>query len=750
MRLIVQSCVEPINVSFTKVFLEYMQNVIKFDARRRIQNAAIRNVCKFLECQSHIDEKVFQVCKDMTRSLFDSETPFLLSACYLLDKLAKHNNVLRSNDIGAIVQNVEIVVHRNPTSPKVFSVYTRILCNLAIHAFQSHDVARHSINEDNKRSFSFLQSLLQFLQFENFQKSWFHIGMWKNVLDRLQEVCQQFLSIIAPHISAVLLDLLEVVVHEPCVLVQDRVEIKRALIVFISHIACFAKEKTRKSAISTFMVEFRMIEKEASFSNEINRYYLALAVILLRTLDNSIKEDNAILTEMMHLVETYGNSLLQYEITREVMHNGFFGLALGVLPKLADITEHEQLTGFLLMLEKMCSSESSFTVADPTGLLENRTVVGLDTLYEMSQALTYLEGSIDSSQKFVFQRQYISLRLQFLQLVQELQQLIGEVELIARIERDHEFDLLATHFAAVGDGYKTLRLSLLGTSEYDSLVLIAYGRCAYLFSIIVKTLVVPANHSRHSTFPILKSTCYGEYLSNTHLPPLMRFCIVLENAVDGKIRMLDQSITEEDKVAWIVNFVQHFISAFLRRVPCALPRVFFQTQIPKLRVVQGSGQFLTFAEANTFLSKPRARSQLGVSLGSAFTCFFHGALSLGKGYLKEIRQLEYQKMEIDITVHAIDKEHLMHEKVSSRILGFQFENDGTWHSKSDMRQVCGGSKRNGTTPLYRMFVSDVYIEAKHLTVKGSYRISASFVLIDHNGDAWRVPTQDCCRGFIVY
>nr|CCA18308.1 AlNc14C48G3847 [Albugo laibachii Nc14]CCA18419.1 AlNc14C50G3943 [Albugo laibachii Nc14] len=751
MRLIIQSCVAPLNVSFTKTFLKYMQELAKYDARRRIQYAVISNVCAFLDSQIQIDEDVYQMCVDLTQSLFDASARFHFSASYLLESLVKHDLVLRSIHVRSIMQNLELVVNQNITGPRIFIVYTRIHCNLAIVACEGQNLERCPIDLETKWGFSSLQTLVQLLRFDNFEKSWFHIDLWKNVLERLQEVCQQFLHIVAPHVSTHLLDLLEAIIHETCVPVHHREEVKRAIAVFLSHIACFAKARIQKLARSVLLSEFRMIEKEASFSKNTNRYYLALAVIVFGTIEIFNKDDRVVLAEVIHLVETFGKPLLQYYVMREAAHNGFFGSALSLLPRLLETTEHEQHTGFLMMLEKVCLAESSFTATDPATSSESRTVVGLDTLYVLSHALTYLEGSIDTSQKFVFQRRYISLRLQFLQFVQELQQLIGEVELIARIERYQEFEMVATQFDAVGDDYNMLRLSLLGVSEHDLLMLAAHARCAHLFAVILRTLIAPSNHLELSSFLSPTSAKNGEYSSDiAHLPPLLRFCIVLEKTVNGKIQKLNQSISEEDRVSWIVKFFQHFISTFLHRVPCALPRIFFQTQIPKSRIVQGSGQFLTFAEANTFSSKPRVRSQLGVSLGSAFTCFLHGVLSLGSEYSKKIRQREFQKLEINTIVQMIDKEHLVHEKVYSEIQFIRLDTADGWHSKRDARTVCGASRRNRTTSLYKSFESDIYIEAKHLTVKGTYRISSSFVLIDFNGDAWRVPTQAFSRGFIVY
>ncbi|KAI9918844.1 hypothetical protein PsorP6_011885 [Peronosclerospora sorghi] len=477
-------------------------------------------------------------------------------------------------------------------------------------------------------------------------------------------------------------------------------------------------------------------------------FFLWTREMQLSAMDQRTSDLVAAFERQLLNADKYASLAERYEMAKLAMLRGRYKLALQLLDDLVARTESTCFGGWLNALQKLCDAESR---------IETDQWVQLDSLHAFASVSLHLHAARTSSFRFELQLHFVSLRLEWLQLLQSAQQLAGEAAFTNAVgHATGREGHVITKLHVLARKFEHLRTLLLGASQHDLDALRVHARACGVLAVAMEGLLL-LQSPRSMQFPTeWTSDCQG---TRWHV----RMLAILSEDVREKLhRIARLSPSRQPGVA--ARVLQQLIAA-LCGLPLVLPTLFFRSRLPTRRRLAASAQFLTHTEHAAFTSKPRARAQLGVSLGTDFTTILNGAVAVparAKVYWRNrLEALEAQLfvcLAADVTAvsalittssrwtlddaGAQDKRLIQHyARVKVRL--------GAWWAQ-------GGSSSARTEDdddrklLYVPFMTPVHVPASDLTVKGSFMLMAKLGLVDTHGENWPLAATGCRRGFIVY
>uniref|UniRef100_M4B638 Integrator complex subunit 7 N-terminal domain-containing protein n=1 Tax=Hyaloperonospora arabidopsidis (strain Emoy2) TaxID=559515 RepID=M4B638_HYAAE len=565
-----------------------------------------------------------------------------------------------------------------------------------------------------------------------------------HALDALSKLCRDYPQHLATRVSSQLVELLFISTHN----VPSTISKLRRTAVFrvLGDLRPLNDTLTQK--------ELRMLLKEVSSDERPNAFHLraVAATFFIWTQDivlAGIDEDHdttAIIEEFERQLlkhELYESHAERYEMVKLAMLRGRFSLALQLLELIVTRADSECFGGWLLALRTLCEAESR---------IATDRLVQLESLHSLTRTSMLLQAARTSSFRFELQLHLVSLRHEWMQLLQNAQQLAGETAFtnVAGSLNGRE-GRLSTQLRKLACMYKALRNLLLGANQLDLDALQAHAdMCILLASAVDGFLLLRPptsigflthrmtnNNSCQWNFEMLKS---------------------LGEDVRAKLdRFSKLSPSRQPGVG--ARVVQQVLKA-LCVIPPILPRIFFCSRMRGERRLRSSAQFLTFSENAAFTTKPRSRSQLGVSLGTDFTSVLKGVLAFSRS-ARAYWSKRFEAIEAEILVClaganvngtssviaslsayeaadvSLDKMLVHHRAKTSISLG--------WN-----QAVESATGEDGHMTLYLPFMAPVHVKATDLAVKGSFVLMAKLSLVDRQGERWPLAATGCRRGFIVY
>lgn len=448
------------------------------------------------------------------------------------------------------------------------------------------------------------------------------------------------------------------------------------------------------------------------------------------------KETNNIIVEFERQLiqaERYESHAERYEMAKLAMLRGRFSLALELITEIAAKSDSECFGGWLRALQALCEAESC---------IAREQAVDLKNLHALSRAQVYLQAARTSTFRFDFQLHLLALRFEWVQLLLTTQQLAGEVaytnqpgDVAGREGR------LSGQLRALAHKGGVLRTLLLGAHQrdLDALQIHVY-MCLVLASAVDGLLLLAAPTS--ISFPTQWEDCTHSLRWNVQVVETL--CENVRSKVD---RLAKLSRSRQPSVG--ARVLQQLVKA-LCALPIALPNLFFRSRLHRNQRLHASAQFLTYAENTTFTSKPRSRSQLGVSLGTDFVSVLKGVLALAQS-ARKYWQNQITAIEAEVLVYVAGHE------TSGKALNAQLTDEMRVHDRTTVtlriaweHVIETSDDASDETKLYVPFETPVHVKAVNLAVKGSFELVARLRAIDCHGDKWSLAATGCRRGFIVY
>ncbi|KAI9981536.1 hypothetical protein PInf_009289 [Phytophthora infestans] len=426
----------------------------------------------------------------------------------------------------------------------------------------------------------------------------------------------------------------------------------------------------------------------------------------------------------------YESHAERYEMAKLAMLRGRFTLASQLLEIVAAKTDSECFGGWLHALLTLCEAEARITT--------DRSV-HLQSLHSVARARMYLQAARTSSFRFDLQLHLLTLRLEWLQLVQSTQQLAGEAAYTNSpgnpVCREGQ---LSKQLRTLAHKFDVLRSLLLGADERDLDAPQAHANaCVLLASAVDGFLLLRSSNS--IDFPTKWGSCLWS----------LQVLKTLSEDVRGKLdRVVKLSPARQPGVG--ARVLQQLVAA-LCALPPVLPKLFFCSRLGSEQRLLSSAQFLTYAENTTFTAKPRSRSQLGVSLGTDFVSVLKGVLAVSRK-ARSYWSTRAEAVQVDVLVCIAGAAV---NTGSSSIYGLD---DGMSDDKLVQHRMTVTlpiawdqvSDTEDQTMLYLPFETPVHVKAANLTVKGSFTLVAKLALVDHQDERWPLAATGCRRGFIVY
>ncbi|KAG1703498.1 hypothetical protein DVH05_007445 [Phytophthora capsici] len=425
--------------------------------------------------------------------------------------------------------------------------------------------------------------------------------------------------------------------------------------------------------------------------------------------------------------EHYENHAERYEMAKLAMLRGRFALAAQLLDVIAAKADSECFGGWLQALHTLCEAESRIA-ADHS--------VHLDSLHLLTRTSMYLQAARTSSFRFGLQLHFVALRLEWLQLLQNTQQLAGESAFTNSPGNPHGREgQLSSQLRTLASKFGALRSLLLGADQYDLNALQAHTNlCNLLASAVEGFLLLRAPNS--IDFP----TAWG--LLGDNCQWTLQLLKMMSDDVQGKLdRVAKLSPSRQPGVG--ARVLQQLLAA-LCALPPVLPKLFFCSRLRNGHRLLSSAQFLTYAENAAFTAKPRSRSQLGVPIGTDFTSVLKGVLAMSHSARTYWRERS-EAVEVEVLVCTTgagiaEEEKVIHHRVTVAL-------PIAW---DHVVESCAEDDSDERTMMFLPFETPVHVKAANLATKGSFALVAKLAVVDNQGDRWPLAATGCRRGFIVY
>lgn len=429
----------------------------------------------------------------------------------------------------------------------------------------------------------------------------------------------------------------------------------------------------------------------------------------------------------------------RYDVAKIAMIHGQFAQARKLLGPISASLDDESFGSWVIALQQICESEACVL---------QRYESSMESVYSLTRASTFLDAAAATSDsfEFIFQKHFVALRREFMQLVLQTQQIAAEVALTSVVDATRIQDRSA-RFAQSAQRYVDFKLKLLGADDADLQVIDEHAALSALLALAIDGFVLQEAPT---------ASPEASHLLSTLLSRCSKFYAQLEGDIKAKTQRLQRLKTQGgSQCATGAKVLQQLLSA-VASIPLALPRLFFRMQARTERRVRSSGQFLTFAENSAFTAKPRARSQLGVPFGTDFACLLKGVISCPSAWMVSSWRASMTSIAVEVrvcfgdgqeanaagtesfydTVEAISGENVRHSILATVPI--------TWDSLPAV------DNPEAPKVAYIPFELPVHVRAEHLSAKGAYHLSARLAVVDCGGVKWSLAASGCRRGIIVY
>lgn len=695
--------------------IQLIRHVIGKDPRKIVQNCALLSIRDLISSdQVSLDASsgVLECIQEQIRKP-DGHSRLKLSALTVLERWSRTYELeerLASEVIEDVQQLCQLKYER------FGSVGAKILANVVQQALVHETFDAAADLSLARYPLSMMQQLLELLHPSYFLES---SSVWLSTLECVEKLCREFPEILAEWVVSCLVELVSLLNE------QNTPGVKK-------HIATALSRMTSQRVEGAEKHTRVLLHELASVAPGDNSSRAALAVTLFGILrDTSGDSNNAEEIDDLESILTnapYASQADRYEVARLAMIHGYFRLALALVTSVSATVDKECFGGWLLSLRALCDAEASV-------VLDSR--VGMDSVYQLSRAKTYLKAATGSRYGFEFQHQVVDLRMAWMQLVLQAQQFAGEAEYCNTKGASREAALSA-RFRDVASQYRALRATLLGASVTDLDMLSTHGRISDLLATAIDGFLLhhPINSiilARQPDRPVEPSS-----ISET--------CEALEADICGKIEVL-QRVDASRRAALGGKVLQQLLKTICS-LPFGLSQQFFRMTMKEERRLSSNVQFLTFAENSAFTSKPRSRSQLGVAFGTDFNSVLKGVLAVhnsSRGFWEKT----IDSIDVEVMVCLADKPAAF----ASMKLESERDNDVQERIHAQIpvdwkSQVA--ANESASASLYLPFEVSVHVKAEILRVKGSFQLLARVAVVDRNGEKWPLASTGCTRGFIVY
>ncbi|ETM31929.1 hypothetical protein L914_20575 [Phytophthora nicotianae] len=696
---------------------QVLHHVLDKDPRAIVHNFTLLVTQQLVAKQSENNEQLASVLEGVFARIESQGKPSLrikLSALLLLEKWSKQHEL--GDKAEALLKEAKklLAVARDA---RFGEVYTSIIANIARQKLAA-DGSEHSVDE------------LLFLLHPRAPVA--AKSTWNYALAAIAQLSQEFSDHLATYLAPRLIELLSILADsnmDASVIKARRTSIFKAL-----------GDQLRPPNFDLINKELSTLLKELSSVNRTDAAYLraVVATFFLWTQELTVAKEDG---EISKMISTFERQLLnsehyethadRYEMAKLAMLRGRFTLASQLLEVVAAKTDSECFGGWLHALQTMSGAESRISTDQS---------VHLDSLQLLARASTYLQAARTSSFRFDLQLHLLSLRLEWVQLVQSTQQVAGEAAYTNSpgnpVGREGQ---LSKQLRALAHKFNVLRGMLLGADQRDLDALQAHtSSCNLLASAVEGFLLLRSPNS--IDFP----TEWGSQWS-------LQVLKTLSEDVRGKLdRVAKLSPSRQPGVG--ARVLQQLLVA-LCAVPPVLPKLFFCSRLRTEQLLLSSAQFLTYAENTAFTAKPRSRSQLGVSLGTDFVSVLKGVLAVSRS-ARNYWINRAEAVEVEVLVCLADAgintgSSSIYEQASGMADEKLVQHRMTVILPIAWDQVTTAAEDNRTM-LYLPFETPVHVKAANLTVKGSFTLVAKLALVDRRGDKWPLAATGCRRGFIVY
>ncbi|KAK1946684.1 Integrator complex subunit 7 [Phytophthora citrophthora] len=641
-----------------------------------------------------------------------------LSALLLLEKWSSTNQDVGEKSKTLLTDAKDLLT--TATDKRFGQVYTAIIAN----------IARQKLSLDSATSPE--QCVDELLLLLHPRAAIAAKTTWNHALKAITQLSQDYPQRLASYVAPRLIELLSVPAGSN--LDPDVPKLRRTL-VFKTLGAQLQPPTT-----SVINKELPMLLQELTAVEQTNagRLRAVAATFFLWTQDMVLaNSDNKTISEFEQELlnpEHYENHAERYEMARLAMVRGRFALAAQLLDVVAAKADSECFGGWLHALHTLCEAESRIATDQS---------VHLDSLHLLTRTSMYLQAARTSSFRFDLQLHFVALRLEWLQLLQNAQQLASESAFTNSagnpLGREGQ---LSKQLRTLASKFGALRALLLGADPYDLDALQAHANlCVLLASAVEGFLLLRSPNS--IDFP----TAWG-LLGDSSLWTLQLMKMMTDD-VQGKLdRVAKLSPSRQPGVG--ARVLQQLLAA-LCAMPPVLPMLFFCSRLRSGHRLLSSAQFLTYAENATFTAKPRSRSQLGVPLGTDFTSVLKGVLALSRSAQTYWRERS-EAVEVEVLVctagasvagteaNGTQEEKLVYHRVTVTL-------PIAW---DQVVESCAEDDSDERTMLFLPFETPVHVKAVNLAAKGSFALVAKLALVDKQGGRWPLAATGCRRGFIVY
>jgi hypothetical protein len=505
----------------------------------------------------------------------------------------------------------------------------------------------------------------------------------------------------------------------------------------------------------------------SSSSNSISVTKKTLMAFLIIFLQAFCGEEEVELMSFLSIFMKHLTHEEKFHLGKEAILNGHFEIALQLLETLPDHFDDEYLVYWIQSLIQMIQTERK--------IILNGTV-SLDVVAKMTKSLITLRAASSSHFTYIFQQKMIQLRIEMLLLLQKTQQFAGEIAFIygentlsvnttstISLSKHQELKAkqLSVSFEKLAGEIDCLKSALYGCDPLDLSLFQAYHRVCLCLSYGIKGFLGLDSDSGSLLNKSFNGRTQPPSSKNV---PLIEASFLLQIEIASKIQALDKIAPNMNVIGLGAQLLLVLVES-IHRVPFIMPRIFFcmensKKKLPKLSM---EAQFLTFTEKNSFVTKPRVRSQVGLALGTSLSCFLQGVL---------VVELEKdQKQQIDKQIENL-LEDLNAIEVELHIQQEEMTNTGATSKEGTIRYVPHKISipidpittqwwQNGQTQVLIPFDSSVLISSEFLTSKGSFILRGTVTVVDttHNNQ-WIIgsrrttgtgkPIFPLQRGFIVY
>ncbi|KAF1315497.1 hypothetical protein FI667_g15994, partial [Globisporangium splendens] len=604
-------------------------------------------------------------------------------------------------------------------SARFGSVCGNIMENVARHTLCSDDALETSAADASSLTMyplSIIQKLLEFLHPNYFLDS---SKVWLSTLACVERLCREFPDALSALIASCYTELIQLADEQ-----QIATGLKTHLFKALSHMSVPSSSVDDSTAAHSRL----LLRQLSSLAPNDSSNRAALAVTLFRFLRDTGNDDE-LLRELENILTnaTYATQADRYEVAKLAMLHGYFRLALELLTSVSASTDKECFGGWLLGLRSLCDAEASLLL-DSCG--------GMNSIYQLSRAQTYLKVATTSRYGFDFQHQLVNLRLTWMQLTLQAQQFAGEAEFCNTKGASRE-EALSARFRDTASQYRAVLGALLGATATDLEILDTHARISELLAMAIDGFLLHRSLESVSRAPQF-------YQTRKSTSRVAETCDALEADICEKIELLQR--IDASRRATLGGKVMKQLLKTICSIPFQIPHQFFRMTMQKERRISSNVQFLTFAENSAFTSKPRSHSQLGVAFGTDFNSLLKGVVAVpanARGFWeKTIDAIDVEVVVClaDTTGGLANPEH----QIGSNVVQDRIRA----HIPVDWQQQV--AEKESSSSLYVPFTLPVHVKAEVLRVKGSFQLLARVAVIDANGDKWPLAATGCKRGFIVY